>query len=1004
MVFKIHLPPLSFRSSLTPPGLGRLANLSSRSRWFLPLHHSATDSPISENKHLRPLKALIIRQGLINDKDVISEFARRCFDLGAPGLALSSFYFSETRNSSLQNLIVRHLCDFGLYEDVLSVYRACSFAGCSSDNYTFPFVLKACSALCEEELGKEIHCVVMRTGYGGNVIVQTGLVDFYSKIGRVDVARSVLEGMPEPDLVSWNAMIAGCSWNGFDHMALDALSEIWVDGLRPNGCTLANIIPVCTRLGCLNVGKALHGYAIKSGFHSDESLPSALISMYANNGDIIAARRLFDLSPVENIVTWNSIIQAYLQNLQPTEAYKLFHHMLLAGHRPNRVTFVSVLSCCGSFSSLSHGEYLHLHAFVIKVGLENHAGLASTLISMYAKRGCLDSAELIFHHTTHKNLLTWNSMISGYVHNGDWDMTFTSFHQLQYSAGFAPDSVSLISVVSACGELGALLLGKSAHAFSIRKGFDSHLNLLNLLLSFYSKCHQITYSFKVFQTMNDRSSISWNTMISGCVWNGEKGKAITLLQQMQYEGVEIDSVSLISILPCYNIATDIHGLTHGMTIHGYAVKSGFISDASLCNALITMYSNCDDLNAAVMLFNTMLHRSVISWNSLITGYLRHNLHDKVVVLFRKMLFLDHQKPNHVTLLNVAPACSNLLQGKSVHAYAVRSGAIVQSPVLLSSMIFMYSRFGEMASCFTLFELGDKWNNNISLWNAMVSVLVDAGDAEKAFAVFREMMLRTGLRPDGVSILGLISCFVRVNNVDFCHPILGFVIKEGFGINDSVVISNALIDLYAKCGDVTIARKLFDELVDKDDADAVSWSTMINAYGLHGDGEAAVALLWSMVESGLSPDGTIYLSVLSACSHSGLVEPSRNVLGSMLVSGMRPTMEHYACIVDLLGRTGNLDEAYDIVKRVLLPVAGGASVTSSSMLESLLGACRQYGNLELGIKIGELLVESKGGSDNSGSYVMLYNMYAGAGRYGDADKVRAQLEETRLRKVAGFSFA
>ncbi|GAB2284469.1 hypothetical protein Dimus_018920 [Dionaea muscipula] len=180
------------------------------------------------------------------------------------------------QSRSGQRLTWWHLCDFLLYKDVLSVSQACSLAE-----------------------------------YGGNVIqdmvemllCRLGWLIFYLKTGQVDIARSVLEGMPQPDLVSCNAMIAGCSWNGFADMTLDALAKIWVDDLRPNGCTLANIIPVCSRLGCLTVGKALHGYAMKSEFHSDESLPSALISMYVNNGDIIAARRLFDLSPIENIIT-----------------------------------------------------------------------------------------------------------------------------------------------------------------------------------------------------------------------------------------------------------------------------------------------------------------------------------------------------------------------------------------------------------------------------------------------------------------------------------------------------------------------------------------------------------------------------------------------------------------------------------------------------------------------------------------------------------------------------
>ncbi|GAB2231700.1 hypothetical protein Drorol1_Dr00010712 [Drosera rotundifolia] len=915
---------------------------------------------------LTPLSLLSHLSPLLTHIPSIPEFVKEFFDSG-----ISTLF--------LQNRLLRHICDLGLYHDVLVVYRACHLTGSSSDNYTFPFVLKACGVLNEVGLGKEVHCNVLRNGYGRNVVLQTALVDFYGKVGRVGVARYVLDGMPEPDLVAWNAFVAGCSWNGLDCEAVGAVKEVWMKGLRPNASTLATVMSVCGRSGYLDVGKSLHGYAMKTGFHLDEWMLPALISMYGSNGDVIAARRLFDLSPVMSTVMWNSIIHAHVQNLQPAQAYGMFRDMLLAGFRPNRVTFLSVIPCCEDLSSISHGECIHVCA--LKVGVECQAGVATTLISMYAKLGNLDSAELIFDDVPEKDLLTWNSMISAYAREGDWVKTLVSVSEMQ-SAGNVPDWISLISVLSSCGELEALLLGKSVHACSIRKGLESHLNLLNLLLAFYSRRHQLAYSFRLFETMNDRDSVSWNTMISGCVRNGKNQKAVSLIQQMQHEGTKLDLVSLISILPSFN-TTETNGLAQGMAVHGYAVKSGFASDAPLANAMITMYSNCDDLAASMKLFNTMQQRCVVSWNSLMTVFLDQGLPDDVIAQFRRMLN-HNQKPDHVTLLNVVPACSNLLQGKSIHAYAVRTGAVIQT-LLVSSMMFMYYRFGGTASCFLLFESDDK--QNISIWNAMMSILVDAGEAQHAFDFFRNL-LWTQLRPDHVTILGLISACLQLNFVCFCHPILAFVINEGFG-ND-VAISNALINLYAKCGDIAFARKLFDETLSKD---SISWNIMISSYSSHGDGEAAVTLFWDMLDSGFRPEGATYLNVLSACSHSSLIEQTSNVLKSMLVNRTQPTVEHYPCVLDLLSRTGELSEAYDAVRRLI----GGAS---TSVLESLLGACMHYGNVELGIKLGELVIERA--PDDAGSYVMLHNVYAAAGRYEDADGVRAHLEKRRLRKVAGFS--
>ncbi|GMH14782.1 hypothetical protein Nepgr_016623 [Nepenthes gracilis] len=893
---------------------------------------------------LKPFQALIIVNGLIDDEIFIGNFIRRCFELGNPEFALSAFQTYGKCSLFLQNLIIRNLCKCGFYKEILSVYRKCRLVGCPSDDYTFPSVIKACSALCDVEVGKGVHSLVLRTGYYRNVVVQTALVDYYAKIGRTDIARLVLDRMSQPDLVSWNALISGYSWNFCDNEALEVLRQIWVKGLKPNVSTLASIIPVCTRLGCLNMGKHLHGYAIKCGFFQNELLTPALISMYAHTGDIVAGRRLFDLSPIKNIVIWNSMIYAYTQNQRSYDAYEMFSDMLHSDFCPNTVTFVSIIPCCEDLDSIWHGECLH--ACVVKHALEKQASVATALISMYANLGYLDSAKFLFDQI----------------------------------AGFVPDAISIISVLTACCNLEAVLLGKSAHAFSIKKDLNSNLNLSNLLLAFYSDCHQVSSSYKLFQKMVVQNTISWNTMISGYLNNGEIQKAVALLLEMQLEGVEFDLVTLISILPyCYKRGD----LVQGMAVHCYAVKSGFINDVFFCNSLINTYSNCGNLGAATLLFEIMPQRSVISWNSLITSYLCHNLHSEVMVLLRQMAGGD-QRPNYITLLNTLPSCYTILQGKSIHAFAIRTGAIEQTP-LVTSIIFMYARFERMASCFLMFGAGEK--QHTSLWNAMMSALVPAREAKNTVAIFCQL-LWTELKPDYITILSLVSACVQLNSISLNDSIVAYLTKGGF-VKDAA-ICNALIDNYAKCGYILIARKLFEELQDKD---AVSWSVMINGYTLHGDGNAAVALLLDMEDSSVRPDSITYLSILSACSHGGLVEQSKMVLNSMIVHEIRPSIEHYACILDLLGRTGYLNEAYDIVNR--LP--GGPSV---SMLESLLGACMVHGNLELGMKICGLLLERE--PENPGFFVMLHNMYASAGRWNDANKVRDQMENRGLKKVPGFS--
>ncbi|KAE7999609.1 hypothetical protein FH972_004017 [Carpinus fangiana] len=929
-------------------------------------------------KQLEPLMSLLIVKGLIEDKSSIGEFVWSCFYLGAPDIAVSAFRRIKKPSVVLQNLMVRCLCNCGLYEDVIFLYLSCRASGLPSDYFTFPFVIKACSALNALRIGKEVHCVVLRTGFEKNLVVQTTLVDFYAKSGCMGTARTLIDRIPHPDIVCWNALIAGYSSNGLDEDAFEVFRQIFEMGLKPNVSTFASIIPVCARLGCLDIGKCLHGFAAKSGYFSNDFLVPALISMYAGDVNLSSARSLFDSLLEKNVTVWNAMISAYTHRQNTFESFKVFQQMILAGLQPNLVTFVSLIPSCENANSLCVGE--SLHACVIKHGSEDQLPVLTSLVSMYSKLGDVNSAIFLFYQMPQKNLLLWNSMVSGHVHNGQWDASLVTFREMQF-AGCNPDAVSIVSILSACSKLEAVLLGQSAHAVSVRRGIDSNLNVTNALLAFYSDCHQLSSSFQLFNSMAGRNAVSWNTLISGCVNNGDVEKAAILFHRMQKEGTELDLVTLISILPIFSGSKN---LGQGRALHGFSMKTGFDSDISLVNALISMYCYCGDLEAGRLLFEIMPQRSVVSWNALITGFRRyHNLQHEALILFNRMIKED-QRPNSVTLLNLLPLCCNQLQGKSIHAFAVRTGFAKETP-LVSSLIFMYDRFENLNSCLLLFQMGNR--GDISLWNAIMSVHVQSKNAKKAVAFFCDL-LQLGLQPDKITVLSLISSCVQLNSINLTHSVLSYLIRKGF--NKYMVICNALIDLYARGGHILNAKKLFDGLVEKD---AISFSVMINGYGLHGDAEAALDLLSQMEVLGMRPGDVIYLTVLSACSHSALVEKGRAVFNSMVEQGISPKMEHYACMVDLLGRIGHLNEAYDIVK-------GLACKPSVSMLQSLLGGCRIHGNVELGERIGEMLFEID--PENSRSYVMLYNIYAAAGRWTDADKLRSDMERRQLRKIPGFS--
>ncbi|CAL4929436.1 unnamed protein product [Urochloa decumbens] len=926
----------------------------------------------------RALHARLAVAGAIRDTSIVMGLVERYLSLGKPAPAASLFagvYRGRPTVYSL-NLAVRCFSDHGFHRELLDLYRElCAFG---SDNFTFSPVIKACTAVSCLRLGRELHCRVLRTGHGGNVGVQTALLDMYAKAGQIDVSRRVFDGIVQRDLISWNAMVSGYSLNGCFLEAIEELKEMQQGGMRLNASTLVGIIGMCGGFEAKDVGSSLHAVAMKYGAIADESLTSAFISMYSAFDDLSSSRLVFDLQPVKDLVSFNSMIAAYMQHCNWKEAFEVFRLMQCAGLGPNLVTVVSVLPSCNDFFGINQGE--SVHGMIIKFGLAEQVSVASALVSMYSKLGKLDSAVLLFCYFTEKNNLMWNSMISGYLVNNQWSMALDSFCKMQIE-GVTPDATAIINAISGCRHTKDLHMAKSIHAYAVRSRFESNQSVMNALLAMYADCGDISTSYTLFQKMEVQMLISWNTMISGFAEIGDSEASLMLFCQMCHDEVQFDLVTLISVISSLSGSEDA---TVGESVHSLAIKSGCNSDVSLTNALISMYTNCGIVEAGQQLFDSCCFANTITYNALMSGYRKNNVSEKILPLFYQMVKND-VKPNLVTLLNLLPVCQSQLQGKSIHSYAVRNFTRLETPLFTSAM-GMYSRFNNIEYCSKIFSLvGER---NIILWNTFLSACVQCKQADMVVDYFKHMLF-INVKPDAVTILALISACSQLGDADFAACVTAVILQRGFSAK--ILVLNALIDMHSRCGSISFARELFDSSAEKD---SVTWGAMINAYSMHGNGEAALDLFSTMIDSGVDPDDITFVSVLSACSHSGLVEQGRTLFKSLQADyGITPRMEHYACMVDLLGRTGHLDEAYDIVRSM-------PSRPSDNLLESLLGACRFHGNSKIGESVGKLLIESEHGK--SRSYVMLSNIYASAGKWSDCEELRSDMEAKGLRKDVGVS--
>ncbi|KAK1288684.1 Pentatricopeptide repeat-containing protein [Acorus calamus] len=892
------------------------------------------------------LHTITVTQALLNDEPLVRELIQGYFAFDEPKLAVSVFESIKTPTLGLLNSTLRCLSDHQFHGDLLSLYARTQKSGLRSDGFTFPLVIKACSSLSLLRTAREAHSAVLKSGCADNVFVDAALVDAYAKNDDVAASRRVFDGIHQKDLVCFNSLISGYSSNGFNFEAFELFEQMLTLGFRPNVSTFVTVIPICTRCGAKCIGRSLHGSAVKSGAFSNQSLVSALITMYTAFGDTRIARAMFNALVMKSVVAWNAMISAYTRTGDPDECFGVFRLMMAADVMPNLVTFVSVLPSCGALGFRCAES---VHALAIKCGFSRRVHVGTALVAMYSKLGNVEEARRVFRAMPEKNLLSWNSIVSGLVRNGLWDAGFTAFREMRTSPDARPDSVSMVSVLSACARMEDPHLTASVHAFCVKNRLDACVSVSNALLESYADCDRLSISIELFDRMVERDLISWNTLISGHVKNGDVDAAIALFKRMFHTGIKFDVVTAIGILPCF------HGdeeLALGMSIHGYSIKMGYASDISLANALISMYCSCSSVEDAELLFHCIPSKNLISWNSLLTGYRNNNLYNEAATLFDCML-LENQKPNFVTLLNMSPICETQLQGKSIHAYAIRTGAVSETG-LLTSLMRMYNRFER-------FDL---------------------------FLAFDEMR-RVDVKPDVVTVLALVSACTEIGNLDLAHCVTSYIQRSGFW--RSTCIANALTDAYAKLGSISMARAIFEDIEMKD---TFSWSVMINGLGIHGDGVAAIDVFERMKSEGVKPDEVTFIGLLSACSHSGLVEEALMLYNSMIEEfDVMPRREHSACMVDLLGRAGRLNEACEIVKG--LPFR-----PLPSMLESLLGACRCHGNVGLGEEIGRWLVESDG--CDAGAYVVLSNVYVGAERWGECSRVRFGMDGMGLRKVAGCS--
>ncbi|KAL6569478.1 hypothetical protein OROMI_013992 [Orobanche minor] len=664
--------------------------------------------------------------------------------------------------------------------------------------------------------------------------------------------------------------------------------------------------------------------------------------------------------------------------------------------------FVSLRACRNSSTDTSSKKSLLIHANkylgeLLKWGQIDEARNMfdemperdeftwNTIIAGYANSGRPVEARQLFEENPKRSAITWSSLVSGYCKMGCEIESFRLFYEMQHE-GYKPNQFTLGSVLRLCSIKGLLSRGEQIHGYAVKTRFDMDVFVATGLIDVYAKCLRIVEAEYLFKSMsNGKNHVTWTAMINGYSLNGDAIKAIECFVGMRAEGVEANQYTFPGVLAACAAFSDPR---FSMQVHGCVFRGGFVANVFVQSALVDMYTKCGDLHSSWKVVVSMEVDDVISWNAMIVGCVRHGFPERALTLFKTMHAKDMELDEFTfpSVLNSLASMKDVMNGKNIHSLVIKSG--FEGYTLVSNaLIDMYAKHENLDSAINLFDyLVEK---DVISWTSLITGCAHSGSHEEALKLFCEMRIN-GTRPDQIVVSSALSSCAELALLDLGQQIHANSIKSGLG--SSLSVDNSLVSLYAHCGYLENAGKVFNSMKTRN---VISWTALIVGYAQNGEGLKSLQFYDEMIACGVKPDFITFIGLLFACSHAGLTERGRYYFESMTKDhGINPGPDHYACMIDLLGRSGKINEAEELLNKMTVK-------PDAALWKSLLSACRMHGNIDLAKKAARALIELE--PQDSAPYVMLSNIYSVNRRWDEAASVRMLMKSRGVGKEPGRSW-
>ncbi|XP_057962080.1 pentatricopeptide repeat-containing protein At5g65570 [Malania oleifera] len=559
-----------------------------------------------------------------------------------------------------------------------------------------------------------------------------------------------------------------------------------------------------------------------------------------------------------------------------------------------------------------------------------------------------------------------------------------NFYVSSESTGLSGNSLSYFSLIQQCVERKSIGDVRIIQPHMLKSGV-SQLGLGNRLVDAYLKCGASTDARKVFDELRRKHIVSWNSMIASYIGNGRSEEAIKLYERLVSEGVSPDEYTFSSVFKAFSLLGLIY---EGRRAHGLSVILGLeVSNVFVGSALVDMYAKFGKMRDARMVSDRVLEKDVVLYTALVVGYTQHGEGGEALEVFGNMIN-EGIHANDYTFASILITCGNLedlSKGKLVHGLIIKSG-FESAVASQTSLLTMYSKCHLIDDSLKVFK--QFVNPNQVTWTSLIVGLVQNGREEIALSKFRRM-IRSSIHPNSFTLSSILRACSSLAMLDQGEQIHAIVIK--FGWDGDTFAGAALIDLYGKCGCIENARLVFDGLLE---FDVVPVNSMIYCYAQNGYGCEAIEVFNRMRDLRLEPNDVTFVSVLLACNNAGLIEEGCQIFASIKNShNIDLTRDHYACMVDMLGRAGRLKEAEMLINEVENP--------DVVLWRTLLSACRIHREVKMAERVMDRVLEQAPGDE--GTHVLLSNLYASTGNWSQVVEIKSIMREMRLKKDPAMSW-